>query len=615
MNGPIRSVKLLWYLLLSAPIAAGAVEDADTAPATNVEGETCVWHPLTIGFRGPEASEVDDDPNPFLDYRLQVSFTGPSGQTYRVSGFFDGDGKGGRTGRVWKARFTPDEPGRWRYEASFRRGKRLAIDLVASAGRPAAFDGQTGSFDVQARRPEAPGFLKWGRLRYVGEHYLKFQDGPYWIRGGVDSPENLLAYGGFDNTPASHAFAAHVDDWRPGDPDWGDGKGRGIIGALNYLAEKHVNSIYFLTMNVGGDGKDVWPWIGSPRPEGSPTNDNLHYDVSKLRQWETVFSHAQKRGIFLHFVFNEAERANKRELDNGELGPERKLYYREIVARFGHHLALEWNLCEEYNLQFDLGAGRIRRFAAYVQAVDPYDHPITVHPCGDPLEALRFTFGDDRFSLTSIQIGQRPIDGLTEAFREATAKAGRPLPISMDEFTVDKGQQQGHVPVDDADRHRKEKLWPTCASGGMIEFILEDLLDTDSFKTPQREALWDYVWYARRLMEEHVPFWEMQSADDLIEGAASIPATQKRGTVSYRISAQVFAKPGEVYLVYLPKADPSGRIDLTRAQGTFRVRWYNPRTGRFEGRPSTVRAGSAVPVGEAPSDPGEDWVVLIDGTR
>jgi len=28
-------------------------------------------------------------------------------------------------------------------------------------------------------------------------------------------------------------------------------------------------------------------------------------------------------------------------LDSGELGNERKLYYRELIARFGHHVSLE----------------------------------------------------------------------------------------------------------------------------------------------------------------------------------------------------------------------------------------------------------------------------------
>jgi CubicO group peptidase (beta-lactamase class C family)/inosine-uridine nucleoside N-ribohydrolase len=576
-----------------------------------VEGDRRVWHPLTVNLRGPAASETDDDPNPFLDYGLQVTFSGPSGQKYDVAGFFDGDGHGDGSGNVWRVRFTPDQSGTWHYKTSFRQGDKVAISLDPNDGKPIALDGKAGSFEVAPRDPKAPGHLKWGRLEYVGRHYLKFKDGPYWIRGGTDSPENLLAYDGFDNTPPSHRYAAHAEDWRPGDPDWDAGKGRAIVGTLNYLAAKRVNSVYFLTMNIGGDGGDVWPWAGSPNPKGSARNDNLHFDISKLKQWETVLAHAQRKGIFLHFVLNEAEKPNKQELDNGELGTERKLYYRELIARFGHHLALEWNLCEEYNIGFDLGHDRVRQFADYLKAIDPYDHPIAVHSARDPLKALQFTFGDERFSLTSIQLGQRKIDSLTEQFREATAKAGRPLPISMDEFTLDKGQEKGHIPVDDAERWRKEKLWPTYLSGGNIEFILGDLLKTDSFKTPERDRLWDYVWYARRFMEENLPFWEMEPADELLAGAATITATQNRGRQRYEIGAQVFARPGAVYAVYLPDTTTTGRIDLSDVTGTVELRWFNPRRGRFEGDAVSVRGGKKVSLGSPPTDVGQDWTVLI----
>jgi CubicO group peptidase (beta-lactamase class C family) len=576
-----------------------------------VDGELRVWHPVTVRFRGPAATETDDEPNPFLDYRLQVVFVGPSGQRYDVPGFFDGDGCGGGSGNVWCARFAPDEAGRWSFLVSLRTGQAIAVSLDPAAGRPAGCDGVRGGFDVAASDPAAPGFLKWGRLKYVGGHYLKFVSGPYWIRGGTDSPENFLAYSGFDRTTPSHHYADHVADWQPGDPDWGEARGRGIIGAINYLAAHGVNSIYFLTHNIGGDGKDVWPWIGRPNPNGSPKNDNLHYDIGKLRQWETVFTHAQRQGVFLHFVFNEAEAPNKRELDDGELGTERKLYYRELIARFGHHLALEWNLCEEYNLGFDFGPDRVRSFAEYVKAIDPYDHPITVHSASDPLKALQFTFGDPLFGLTSIQLGQNKIDVLTEQFREATARAGRPLPVSMDEFTLDKGQEQGWLPVDDAERWRTEKLWPTYLSGGNIEFILGDLLETDSFKTPEREKLWAYVLYARRFLEA-LPFWEMEPADQLVAGASTISVTQNRGRKTYAMGAQVLTKPGEVYAVYLPKAEGGAVLDLSGAKGRFHQRWYNPRTGEFEGPTVNVSGGARTALGKPPREAGEDWAVLVE---
>lgn len=47
--------------------------------------------------------------NPFQQCTLQVRFVSPSHQTNSVYGFWDG-------GRIWRVRFSPDEPGRWTYE-------------------------------------------------------------------------------------------------------------------------------------------------------------------------------------------------------------------------------------------------------------------------------------------------------------------------------------------------------------------------------------------------------------------------------------------------------------------------------------------------------------------
>ncbi len=365
-------------------------------------------------------------------------------------------------------------------------------------------------------------------------------------------------------------------------------------------------------MNIGGDGKDVFPWVNVVDRSGSEENDNLHYDISKLTQWNTVFEHAQRKGIFLHFVLNEAEAPNKRELDDGELGVERKLYYRELIARFGHHLALQWNLCEEYNIGgFDFGKERIREFAEYIQTVDPYDHPIAVHSAGDPLKALRFILADSRFGMTSIQLNQRRIDRITEEFREAALEAGRKIPISLDEFTVDKGHNKSYIPVDDAAAYRKEKLWPVYLSGGMIEFILEGLLNVDDFQSGEKDALWDYVWYARKFMEENLPFWEMSPQGSLMEGEGTIRVGLGDGD-SFQLGAQVFVKEGEVYAIYLPKANPSGTLNLTDAKGEFSLKWYNPRSGKFEGNETQIKGGNQIELGNPPNEKNKDWAVLIE---
>jgi CubicO group peptidase (beta-lactamase class C family) len=574
-----------------------------------VEGERKIWHPLTVNFRGPMSSENDESPNPFLDYRLEMLFKGPNGRKYNVPGFFAGDGHGGSTGNVWRVHFTPDAAGQWSFRSSFRKGKHVAVSLKSDAGEPGEINGQNGEFEVAERISEAPGFLRKGKLAYVaGKFYLKtLGDNKYWIKGGIDSPEDFLAYGGFDNTRSGSRFgvkkyAKHVCDWKPGDPDWGDGKGMGIIGALNYLAEQHVNLIYFLPMNIGGDGQNVWPFAGEINPKGDPANDNIHYDISKLRQWEIVFSHAQAKGIVLHFVFNEAEKNNKLELGGKDLTTKRKLFYREMIARFGHHNALIWNLCEEYNIGLDLGPQSIKEFVSYIAQLDPYDHPITVHHAKDAVEAWEPFFGNELFSITSIQIGRKDIEPVVETFRRLTREAGRALPIAVDEFTVTTGDKQW-IPVDDSIALRKEKLWPAYLSGGQVEFIVAELLETEDFR--KYDSLWKYIWYARRFMERYLPFWEMEPADELLTGESVYLGK----TCSH--DGQVFAKKDQCYAIYLPISNKTGVLDLSGATGQFVKRWYNPRTGKFVGDRENVESGSKVKIGPVPRHSNQDWVVLV----
>ncbi len=596
-------------VIIAAWLACSIFVTDSQAQNEATTGQPVVWSPMELTFTGPMANAADSNPNPFLDYRLVVHFEGPGGRKFDVQGYFDGDGNGGLQGDHWSVRFTPSSTGEWRYWVSFRQGPGVAVASEPDAGNPTQFDNATGAFRVEGLKPGTPDFLRWGTLKYAGGHYLKFVDGQWWIKGGTDEPENFLAYAGFVNTKGSHRFRNHEKAWRPGDPDWGNGAGKAIIGALNDLSDRHVNSIYFLTMNIGGDGKDVWPWLGEPNPNGAETNDNLHFDLAKLHQWEAVFSHAQRRGIALHFVFDEAERRNKLELDQGELGTERKLYYREMIARFGHHNALQWNLCEEYNLEFDLGPDRVRAFADYVRELDPYDHPITVHSAGDPLKKLAFTFGDPLFDVTSVQLNQRRIDLVTEAIRKATADAGRPLPAHMDEFTVDVGQKQSHIPADDAERQRREKLWPTYLSGGSIEFILEGLLDAGDFTTPAREKLWRYTWNARKFVQD-LPFQEMEPADCLISGGATIDVGMGGGKTS-EMGPQVFAKPGRIYAIYYPKGNATGKLNLSGFEGSFERLWYDPRSGEYAGQSSILTGGGPAEVGQVPRDPQSDWVALV----
>ena len=65
------------------------------------------------------------------------------------------------------------------------------------------------------------------------------------------------------------------------------------------------------------------------------------------------------------------------------------------------------------------------------------------------------------------------------------------------------------------------------------------------------------------------------------------------------------------YAIYLPDAQSSGTLDLSGDTGTFVQRWFNPRTGVFQGGGTTVSGGGSLDLGDPPHSPGNDWVVLL----
>lgn len=574
--------------------------------AVEINESPVAWQPMTVDVRGPMATETDISPNPFLDVRLDITMISPTGETYRVPGFFDGNGTGGGSGDLWRARFTPDVQGQWQYSVTFLEGSNIAVANDISEGSPLFESGATGTFMVGAPDPDAEGYLATGRLAYVGEHYLKQANGDYWIKGGVDSPENFFGYAGFDNTinqpggagtnglvDGVHRYEPHRQDWNSGDPlftsaDTGiDSKG--IIGAINYLASQDVNSLYFLPMNLEGDGRETYPFVG---PSGSAF-DNTHYDISKLHQWNQVLEHLQRRGLAAHVVLNEREIGNTEWLDEGELGIERKLYYRELVARFTYLNALKWNLSEES--RFD--ADHHKAFARHLRSLDWAAHPVAVHTVPNaPWRAYNDLLGETDFDITSIQYSPHNADEFTEVWRKRSRDAGWPWVIDMDEI----GPAGVGLTDSNADELRRTVLYPVYFSGGNLEWYfgyhalpLGGDMRTEDFRT--REDMYRYMRHARRFMLQHLPFVEMVPNDDALSDASE--------------GDQVFSKAGEVHAVYLTDGNVDARLAVTT--GNWRMRWFDPRVGEFVGAPAE-QEGPELIFGQAPADMAEDWVVLVE---
>ena len=578
--------------------------------AVTVTGEKRLWHPITFTFQGPSASEQGGT-NPFLDSRFDLRFEHlATGRVVKVPGYFAADGDAAdshaSSGSSWRAKFSPDAVGTWRYTASFRQGSNVAISLSATAGSPASFDGATGTFQVSASNKTGRDLRAKGLLSYAEDHHLQFMgDGTRFLKGGAGSPENFLAYHQFDATfdgdnisgwtqcknddlgaDGLHHYAPHVSDWRSGDPSWSGGKGKGIIGAVNYLADQGMTSFYLLSMTANGDGCDVWPW--------TEPKQTLRYDVSKLDQWEQVLEYMNRRGIVVHMLQQETE--NDQLLDGGALGTERKLYYRELIARFSHLPGLIWNLGEETT---NTDAQRVA-FADYISALDPYDHPLVVHTYpGDKNKVYTPLLGVDDFDGASLQIGQ-PSSVYSETLKwyNDSEAASRPWACFLDEIGPANVGAKPDSADPDHDDLRKQALWGNLmAGGGGAEWYFgysfaHDDLNAEDFRS--RANLWAQTRHALSFFTQQLPFWTMSPQPAALSSA----------------TGYVLADPGQVYAVYLKSG---GQVSLTLPSGNYTVRWYNPRSGGAlqTGTISTVSGGGARSIGLPPSSTSSDWAAVI----
>ncbi len=587
----------------------------ELAAQTNmvITGELKKWHKVTLTFDGPLTSE-DATFNPFMNYRFNTLFLHKtSGKKYLIPGYYAADGDAGQTsaksGNKWRVHFAPDEVGEWVYSVDFRKGNWTAVSSKEKSGLSGAYmDGATGTFTIENTDKKGRDFRGKGRLQYCGERYLKFSEtGTYFLKQGPDAPENFLSYVDFDGTYHNDGhrddlvktWQAHFKDWKKGDPTWRNGKGKSIIGALNYLASKGLNSVSFLTNNIMGDDKNVFPYIDYN------TYDRI--DVSKMDQWELLFSHAQKLGLFLHFKMFEDE--NQGLLDNGGLGAHRKLYFRELIARFGHHLALNWNLCEENGewLQRHVtppqDAAQRLAMTHYFKENDPYRHHLVIHN-GIPYDDLLGS--DSGLTGPSLQTHKSDFSEVhkkTLHWINASKASGFPWAVAVDEPG---DAQHALLPDKENPNHdlaRRNALWGTLMAGGWgNEWYFgykHEHSDLSCQDYRSRDLFWDQAKNAINFFHDNaIPFWKMESRNDLV------------GNFENSNTVYCMAKEGEIYVVYL-NAVTTANLNLSKQSGKYEVSWYNPKLGGSSQKTMKIKAGKMVRLGNPPEIKQKDWVIII----
>ncbi|MEO0796831.1 MAG: carbohydrate-binding protein [Verrucomicrobiota bacterium] len=597
-----RQSRALYATLLTCLLLLPSVLQAQT-----VSGELKQWHTVTLTIDGPNTNE-NANPNPFTNYRMNVTFTHPgTGTSFVVPGYYAADGDAAEssatTGNKWRAHIAPPETGTWNYSVSFRSGTNIALSTSPTAGSPVSpYNGISGSFNIGASDKTGRDFRAHGRLAYVGKHHLQFQgSGRYFIKFGADSPENFVSYNDVDNTPVNgrtgirHTWAPHTQDWNTGDPQWQGTKGREAIGALNYLASQGAHTISTLLYTIdGGDDGRIFPWTA--------TNNKNRFDVSKLAQWGILFAHANNIGLNLSFKLSEEE--NWEDLSQNDV----RLYYREMVARFGHHLAVTWIISEEYGgfsiVQAEVDELQFR--ANTMAALDPWDNNLVTHTAPGTVNQNAIyqpSVNNTSFTGASLQVPNADttaenVFNRTLFIRNLSISAGNPWVVANDEQgPAGEGVQEQSA------GDRKYTIWGNLMAGGAgTEFYVnwsQNNLDASLEDWRTLSTMWAWARYCINdfVIANNIPFWDMENRDDLLSNGGG---------------NHCLAVVGNTYVIYLDDGGTTS-LNLNGQSGTFDVRWFDPRNGGNlqNGSVTSITGGGSRSIGNPPGASGSDWAVLV----
>lgn len=614
------------------------------AEVSLIEGDG-PYDPVTLELEGPLLDEATG-PNPFADYRLDLVVS-DGAETWTVPGYFagceDATVSTCTSGRLWRAHFVPPAAGAYSYTVSFRTGADI-VPTGASGDAASDDDGATGSFTVSPTPRNA--VRARGLMSYTGEGYYRWTgSGEPFFKFGADAPEGTLSYSDFDDTPNRRDLRS---DWGPhiGDFDpetgraylWGDGeRGRGLLGAINYLHSIGANTMSMLLFNVGGDDQNVVPQVMKvsveeyDQLEPAEQWDNVHqdrYDLSKLAQWQRALSYADELGINLHFKLFEVE--NNFLMDGGALGRERKIYFREMLARFNSTLSVHWNMGEE-NTQSTADVAESTR---YIDALDPYDHAIVIHSYPRQKERYRPLLGEGsvltglslqggtrdfsdmrgditKWSLHSLLAGRRLVMGYDE---QGSWDGGAPVDI---DYPVDQLPAEKESVYNDRASYRRDATWNAFTAGGEgMNIYYGDRSGCGDMQCRDhrtRASLYEDGVRAKDFMQEHVGTRALTMiADD---------------TLTPDLTDYVLADHGQTYLIYTHSGEEV-ILALYGQTGRYSIDWFDPAAGDELQKGSIAEIDGGVPdlntdvvainagaagtsLGEPPSDETSEWVVLV----
>jgi len=488
--------------------------------------------------------------NPFTDAVFQGFFETIDGsKRWQVEGFADS-----QDGSVFRIRFMPPAPGRYRYSVQYREGSVART----SQGSFGATDGhRRGPVRVD---PQYPWHFIW---EGTGEHYFFNGATAYWLMGWRDDE---VIYSSIERL---HKLK---------------------VNRIRVTLAGRTNIFFGEPVMVG----EKWTVFITPWP-AKQADDIFHpgFDYSRFhlpywQKFERALRFARDRDMILSVVLD---------MNDGRVHPaagsaDEHRFIQYAIARFAAFSNVTWDLGDDLNGYRDNAWARAT--GTSIKKWDPYQHLATSHPAAD------WNDQQDRTAIdfTSFQEWSRNQHAFMLDQRKKQARLGRIIPQTNEEYGY-----EDHYP-----------LWapppPDGESADTLRRTAWDIYMAGGYQTGGESARrGTYVW------PDTGGGWVNGRGDDtmlLYQGYAHIvdffssfrwwttePHDELVDNGNYCL-----ALPGEIYAIYLPRG---GRVTVRLQPGRYEGHLFNAVSGEKLGLPP-VAGGRWT----SPLMPGDyDWAILL----
>src|SRR5262249_52726644 len=330
----------------------------------------------------------------------------PGGRTFPVDGFYDGDGRGGQSGRIWKVRLGPYCTGRWSWRT------------VTGDAAPSGLAGLNGQFDC-IESGDQGGLVAQGQ-------YFRFQDGDFFFPVGNfldDAPRlPLWSYLGEAVTDAQRdAIIARQRDF-------------------------HTANKYMIYLSNHSDASDhdtevVTPWVAT-----AASSDKTRMDLARWKLYDGYLRRMKDNGMTVYLsLFEDGKPGNYGDLPMAD----RKRLMRYTMARTSAFSHLWYFLCFECQAAWHIG--RCILAGAFLRAHNPWRRLLSVHDWGQAPWAF---VGESWPTYLASQDGNDAHPDAVNRYVLSLRTHG--LPVLADEFGFNKT---------DSDARIRGNLWASLCAG------------------------------------------------------------------------------------------------------------------------------------------------------